>query len=90
MKVGGHNREIDYERLGATLVIAAAIILAIRTARRPPLYDESFSNRDWGDEMDFATKVAGHLVSTATRRKPEFFKHKDVPWYMPDDEDVLK
>ena len=88
MKVGGHNREIDYERLGATLVIAAAIILAIRTARKPPRYDEGFSNRDWEEEMDFATRVAGHLVNAATRRKPEFFKHKDVAWYEPDDQDV--
>ncbi len=89
MKVGGYNREIDLERLGPTLMISASIILAIRTAKRPPEYSENLSNRDWEAELDFAVKIASRLLDAATRRKPEFFRHKDIAWHMPTDEDTV-
>ena len=34
MRVAGKERQVDFERLGPTLVIAASVILAIRTARQ--------------------------------------------------------
>jgi hypothetical protein len=89
MTIGGYKKEIDYERLGPTMMIAASIILAIRTAKRPPGYSESLSNRDWEEEFEFAVKVASALLGIAIHRKPELFKHKDVAWHVPDDSDVL-
>jgi hypothetical protein len=88
MKIGGYKKAIDYERLGATMMVSASMILAIRTAKRPPQYSENLSNRDWEEEVEFAVKVANHLLSAAIKRRPEMFKHKDVAWYVPDDEDV--
>jgi hypothetical protein len=31
--VGGHRREVDYQKLGPALLIASSLVLAIRTAR---------------------------------------------------------
>jgi hypothetical protein len=72
------DKEIDLEKLGGVLVIGAAIILAIRTARREPIYDPRDSNRDWDQEMDFAINVADALVSRATCRHAELFRQTAV------------
>jgi hypothetical protein len=88
MTIGGYKKEIDYERLGPTMMIAASLILAVRTARRPTEYSDNLSNREWEEEFAFAVKVASSLLSIAIQRKPELFKHKDVAWHVPDDSDV--
>ena len=89
MKVGGTDKRIDYERLGPTMMLSAAVILAIRTAKRPPQFDQAFSNRDWEAEFEFAVKIASRLLNIAIHRKPELFQHKDVAWYVPDEEDLV-
>ena len=62
------------QRLGPTMMISASLILAIRTAKRPPEYSKYLSNRDYEAELEFAVKVAGRLLDTAIRRKPGFSK----------------
>ena len=71
------------------MMISASIILAIRTAKRPPQYSENLSTRDWEAEFEFAVKMASSLLGIAIHRKPELFQHKDVDWYVPDEEDVM-
>ena len=72
------DRIIDLQRLGGTLVIGAAIILAIRTARRPPQYDPRDSNRDWDEEMQFALNLTSALLERATNQHAELFRQTVV------------
>jgi len=37
-QVGGHRREVDYQKLGPSLLIASSLVLAIRTARWSPTH----------------------------------------------------
>jgi hypothetical protein len=46
MTIGGYDKRIDYERLGPTMMIAASIIIAIRTAKRLPGFSESLIGSD--------------------------------------------
>lgn len=90
MKVGGYNKVIDYARLGPTLVIASSVVLAIRTARwPPPSSDATVSATDWEAETDRSIAIAKRVLSRLTSRSPDLFVQKDVPWYLPDDEDTL-
>lgn len=73
-----HDRKIDDERLGGVLVIGAAIILAIRTARREPIYDVRGSNRDWGAEIDFALELTKRILGHATSEHAEMFRQTIV------------
>lgn len=73
-----YDRKIDYERLGGVLVIGAAIILAIRTARREPIYDLHGSNRDWDAEIDFALKLTKAVLGHATAEHAEMFRQTVV------------
>lgn len=67
------DRMIDLKRLGGTLVVGAAVILAIRTARREPRYETNLSNRDWEAEIDFALTLTSALLERATTKHAELF-----------------
>ena len=91
LKPGGYTKEVDRERLGPTLDIAASMIVAIRTARMlKPEGDPLLSNRELDEEIDRALKLAQRVLSSATHRWPEMFRQKEVPaWYEPDGTDVM-
>ena len=89
MEIGGYTRDVDLERLGASVALAAAQIFAIRNARLPPYYDATLSNRDIEAEVDFAVQMAGMVIIRATQKYPALFRKKDTPWYKPSAEDVL-
>jgi hypothetical protein len=85
------DKQIDLEKLGGSLVIGAAVILAIRTARREPTFDPRDSNRDWDAEMDFALGVAKMLLSRATAKHAELFRQTAVKFTEGVvDEDLMK
>lgn len=88
--IGGYRREIDQQRLGPALLIAASMVLAIRTARWSPMASDGFANVDWENEMQHSVRMARIVLSHLTSRYPEFFPAKDVPWYVPSDDDVPK
>ena len=44
LEVGGYNDRPDWPKLGPSLLIASALILAIRTAKWPAAHDERLSN----------------------------------------------
>lgn len=90
MRIGGYNKQVDFERLGGALVLAASVILAIRTAKKESLRHVDVSNRDWEEEVDHALKLAHMLMAHATARYPQSFRQKDVPWYVPEEEDQPK
>ena len=69
-----HDRMIDLQHLGGTLVVGAAVILAIRTARRPPEFNPRDSNRDWDEEIQFALNITSALLERATIQHAELFR----------------
>ena len=78
MGIISHGRQVDLERLGGTLIVGAAIILAIRTARREPAFDPRGSNRDWDAEIHFAIDVTSAILMYATTHHAELFRQKTV------------
>lgn len=72
------GRQVDLEKLGGALVVAAAVILAIRTASRDPIFNPRDSNREWEAEMDFALNVASALLFRATCDHAELFRQTIV------------
>lgn len=89
-QIGGFRREIEQERLGPTIAIAASVILGMRTARWTATHSDELSASQWDKEIEHSVRVAKTLVSHLTTRHPELFRGKDVPWFTATDEDVPK
>lgn len=73
-----HDRIVDLPRLGVPLVIGAAVILAVRTARREAKFDPRDSNRDWEAEIHFAVDVSAALLGYAIGQHAELFHQTAV------------
>ena len=73
-----HDRTTDLQRLGGALVSSAAVILAIRTARRDPEYDLRDSNRDWDAEIHFAVNLSAAVLGYAIAQHAEIFPNIPV------------
>jgi hypothetical protein len=87
-RVGGFRREVEQERLGPTLAIAASLILGIRTAKWPSTYSNGLSDAEWDKEIEHSVRIARTMLSHLTTRHPELFRSHKVPWYVATDEDV--
>lgn len=87
-RVGGFRKEVDQERLGPTLAIAASLVLGIRTAKWPATHSEGLSDSDWDKEIEHSVRIARTVLSHLTTRHPELFRAREVPWYVATDEDA--
>ena len=47
LEVGGYTERPDWPKLGPSLLIATCLILAIRTAKRPPLSTRALPTQSW-------------------------------------------
>jgi hypothetical protein len=88
--VGGHRREVDYQKLGPALLIASSLVLAIRTARWSPTHSDGLAHVEWDTEVEHSVPIAKIVLSHLTARSPELFQTKEVPWYVATDEEVPK
>ncbi len=88
LKVGGYNEGTDWPKLGPSLLIASALILAIRTAKWPAERNEKFSNQALQTEIDFAISLANAVLSTLLCTKAIMFPRRREPWFQPDDDDI--
>jgi hypothetical protein len=89
-QVGGHRREVDYQKLGPALLIASSLVLAIRTARWSPTHSDGLATVEWDTEVGHSVRIAKIVLSNLITRCPELFQSKDVAWYVPTDEEVPK
>jgi hypothetical protein len=89
-RVGGFRKEVEQERLGATLAIAASLILGVRTAHWPATHSEGLSDAEWDREIEHSVRMARTVLSHLTTKHPELFRSREVPWYVTTDEDVPK
>lgn len=88
MRIGGHRREVDQQKLGPALLIASSLVLAIRTARWNPTHSDGLANVEWDKEVEHSVRMAKIVLSHLTSRSPELFQFKDVPWYVAGDEET--
>ena len=89
-EIGGYNEHPDWPKLGPSLLIASALILAIRTAKWPAGHDTRLSNTDLQKEIDYSVHLADAVLSKLLARKNALFPQKREPWYQPDEEDIPK
>jgi hypothetical protein len=90
MEIAGYQRQVDLSRLGPTMVIASALILAIRTAKWPRIHTETASRIEWDLEVEQAVRMAHSVLSHLLAKSPCLFQHKDVPWYQPSEDESPK
>jgi hypothetical protein len=89
-QIGGHRREVDYQKLGPALIIASSLVLAIRTARWGSTTSDGLAHVEWEKEVEHSIRVAKIVLSHLASRSPELFQTKEVPWYVATDEEVPK
>lgn len=87
-RLGGYRREVDRQRLWPALLIASSLVLAVRTAHWTPTHSDGLSHIEWDREVEHSVRVAKIVLSHLTARPPELFQAKDVPWYVPTDDEV--
>jgi len=90
IEVGGYHGRVDLPKLGPSLLIASALILAIRTARWPPDYDAHLSNKSLEKEIEFAIGLANSVLSKLLTKHESIFPQRKEPWYQATDEYIPK
>lgn len=90
MEVGGLNRQVDFGKLGPTLVIASSLVLAVRTARWPRNAVTTASSPEWDAEVTHSIEIARRVLSHLVSKSPNLFQQKDVPWYQPSEDESPK
>lgn len=70
------TRSVDLTALGPTLVLAASVILAIRTARREARMDAHCADVDLQREIEYALDLANRVVMQATVKHASLFRQR--------------
>src|SRR5271156_3737960 len=87
MKVAGYDQRPDLSRMGPTLLIASALILAIRTARWPAIFDENLVSSELDQEIDYAVLLATRTLSRLLKQKESMFPSRRVERYEPEEDE---
>jgi hypothetical protein len=90
LDVGGHTDKPDWPKLGPSLLIATALIVAIRTAKWTANADSKISGPGLDQEIDFAAHVASRVLARLVRLNEVMFPQRKEPWYAADGEDQPK
>ena len=91
VNLGGYDKEVDKSRLGGAVLIGACVVLAVRTARWPvTVANRDKPNNELWQEVGYAVRLALEVMGELTGRHPDLFATKDVPWWLPDDEESPK
>jgi hypothetical protein len=87
MKATGFDQRPDFSRMGLTLLVASALILAIRTARWPATLDESVVSPELDQEIGYAVLLATRTLSRLLKDRESMFPSRRVPSYAPEEDD---
>lgn len=87
LDIGGYTDRPDWPKMGPSLLIATALIVAIRTARWPVKNDDRLSNPELDEEIHCAARVAKQIMSHLMQTCETIFPRHKQPWYQPNDED---
>lgn len=86
--IGGIRKEVDDRKLGPPLLIAASLVLAIRTARWSATHSDGLADVDWQNEVEHSARIVKAMLTHVTARFPDLFCTRDIPWYQATDDDV--
>ena len=81
LDIGGYEERPDWPKMGPSLLIATCLILAIRTAKRPALWDSQTSNVDLDAEIQYSAHLAGRVLMALVGSNQAIFPRKKEPWY---------
>lgn len=89
----GHDRSPDWPKLGPSILIATALIVAIRTAKwttNPGPGDHGLSDTDveLDKEVQFARRISVRVMNELLRTHEDLFPQKLTPRWEPTDEHV--
>ena len=87
MKVAGYELRPDFSRMGLSLLIASALILAIRTAKWLPTLEESLVSPELDQEIDYSVLLASRVLSRLLKQKESMFPSRREPRYVPEEGD---
>ena len=91
LDIGGYEQRPDWPKMGPGLLIAASLVLAIRTAKWPPRSIGGItSDRELEVEIENAVHLVGRVFSTLVSHHETIFPRKKQPWFVPNDDDVPK
>ena len=79
MEVGCYRERVELPKLGPSLLIASALILAIHTAKWPADYDARLSNKNLEKEIDFAIGQANSVPSKLLTKQESLFSQRREP-----------
>ena len=88
-ETGGFVKETDYSKLGGALLVAACLILAVRTARWSVRGSSTESDSELENEVAHAAHLAHRMLSHLVSRSREMFPAILVPWFVAGDEEDL-
>ena len=88
--MGGTEERPDWPKMGPSLLVATCLVLAIRTARRPAVFDAGFSDTDLDAEIQYSIHLARRVLSILMKHEPAIFPRRKEPWYQPSGEDEPK
>lgn len=81
MEIGGYDDVPDWPKIGPSLLIATALIVAIRTAKWSATIDARNSNSELDREIDYAATIAQRVLSALMKAQPSIFPSRKQPWY---------
>lgn len=87
LDIGGYEDHPNWPKMGASLLIATCLILAIRTAKWPTRSNSTASDCDLDQEIDHAAYLAGRVLAALVASRPGIFPNAKQPWYQPDGDD---
>lgn len=90
MEVGGYTKQPDWVKLGPSLLVAASLVLAIRTAKWTTNSCETSSSPEWEVEVDRSVQIARRVLSHLLAHSAQLFPSKDVPWHQPGEDEAPK
>jgi hypothetical protein len=90
LDIGGFEQRPDCPKMGPSLLIGTCLILAIRTAKWPAIFDERCSEMDLDREIAYAAQLAGRVLAALVGRHESIFSSRMEPWYQATDEDSPK
>lgn len=92
MKVAGHNKVTDWPKLGPSLLIATALIVAIRTAKWAATASPDAKLSDVDQELDvevgFAIRITDRVLSALLHKKHGMFPQRLEALYEATEDDV--
>jgi len=87
VRIAGFHQQVDYVKLGPSLLIAGSLVLAIRTARWSRDVECTASQPEWDAEVEHSVRIAYRVLTHLVKKFPSLFNQMEVPRYEPDDDE---